>query len=205
MRLLISQPNWLCSFPAAKPLRNSKEITLCGLLASFGQTESSGADPLVCNPTPGRVWPRQRSASPFASQLPSRNLASFGQIDAPSKPKEKPPFADNWLRLVSRLPDQKKSRELQEIGFVWSNRGSGPSVGKSAAAARPSAQCRLVFAKLGIRHNLEGGPPGPRGTPSSRSSLEESGACHHRQVGQGAGCERGRPPHYLCRWRNWEN
>src|ERR1017187_10651387 len=44
-----------------------------------------------------------------------------------------------------------------------------------------------------------GGPPGPRGTPSSRSSLEESSPSRSRQAGQGAGRGRGRPPHYSCR------
>ncbi len=46
-----------------------------------------------------------------------------------------------------------------------------------------------------------GGPPGPRGTPSSRSSLAESSAGHWREAGQGAGCGRGRPPHKLRGYR----
>jgi serine/threonine protein kinase len=40
-----------------------------------------------------------------------------------------------------------------------------------------------------------GGPPGPRGTPSSRSSLEESGCCVPGQADQGVGCGPGGPPH----------
>jgi len=47
---------------------------------------------------------------------------------------------------------------------------------------------------LGLR-GLWGGPPGPRGTPSSRPSLAESGACHWREAGQGAGRGPGGPPH----------
>jgi hypothetical protein len=52
----------------------------------------------------------------------------------------------------------------------------------------------LSFSKAGDSALLEGGPPGPRGTPSSRFSLEESGACHSRQAGLGAGCALVRAP-----------
>src|ERR1035441_9961941 len=48
-------------------------------------------------------------------------------------------------------------------------------------------------------YKVWGGLPGPRGTPSSRSSLEESSPSTTRQAGQGAGRGRGRPPHQLCR------
>ena len=46
-------------------------------------------------------------------------------------------------------------------------------------------QCHFSFPKAGARGQWWGGP-GPRGTPSSRSFFEESGACHHRRAGQGA-------------------
>jgi len=45
----------------------------------------------------------------------------------------------------------------------------------------------LSFPKLGPCFIWWGGPPGPRGTPSSRFSVEESSSSTTRQAGQGAG------------------
>jgi len=42
--------------------------------------------------------------------------------------------------------------------------------------------------------SMVGRTPGPRGTPSSRSFFVESGACHRRRAGQGAGSGPGGPP-----------
>src|ERR1035441_5409928 len=61
----------------------------------------------------------------------------------------------------------------------------------------------LIFPEHGVLHELCGGPPGAcplgHGTPSSRSSLEESSPSTTQQAGQGAGGPkghpRGRPPH----------
>jgi len=82
-------------------------------------------------------------------------------------------------------------------------------VGSPDAVKRAEAQCHLVFGTSRVLHKWWGGPPG-RGalwarTPSSRSFLEESGDCHDRGAGQGAGCGRGRPPTIDARCRNWEN
>src|ERR1035441_3301239 len=43
--------------------------------------------------------------------------------------------------------------------------------GKPVAANM--AQCHLVLATAGFGRKLEGGPPGPRGTPSSRSRISD--------------------------------
>jgi hypothetical protein len=56
----------------------------------------------------------------------------------------------------------------------------------------------LRFHVGGILHKRWGGPPGPRGSPWTRSSPKESSDCHPRQAGQGAGCGPGGPPHLLC-------
>ena len=50
----------------------------------------------------------------------------------------------------------------------------------------------LSFPKVGIRHNLWGGPPGPRGTPSSRGLEQENQHLAKREqadagVGRGPG------------------
>src|SRR5260370_34335221 len=57
----------------------------------------------------------------------------------------------------------------------------------------------LSFPTSGILHLLWGGPPGPRGTPTSRRLIEGSIAYHYGKAGQGAGCGSGDPPHNLCR------
>ena len=62
------------------------------------------------------------------------------------------------------------------------------------------AQHHLVLALAAGLHLRWGGPPGPRGSPWTRSRLEEPSACHSRKAGQGAGCGPGGPPHHLCQW-----
>jgi len=52
---------------------------------------------------------------------------------------------------------------------------------------------------------LWGGPPGPRGTPTSRSPVEESAACHGEKADLGVGRGRGRPPHYFVQIPEVEN
>jgi len=53
----------------------------------------------------------------------------------------------------------------------------------------------LVFPIVGFCIIGGADPPGPRGTPSSRSFLEKSGTCDHQGAGQGAGRGPGGPPH----------
>src|SRR6266446_6908129 len=59
----------------------------------------------------------------------------------------------------------------------------------------------MLFVKTWIRHKLWGGPPGPRGSPWTRSWLIPHKDLQLRgEAGQGAGRGPGGPPHNLCRW-----
>jgi hypothetical protein len=51
------------------------------------------------------------------------------------------------------------------------------------------SQCHLVFPKLW------GGPPGPRGSPWTRSFANEIRLVQYRQADEGVGCGPGGPPH----------
>src|SRR5271156_3458753 len=63
---------------------------------------------------------------------------------------------------------------------------SKPCAGTSTR--RKSASSRRATSPRPQPSNLWGGPPGPRGSPWTRSVLEKSNACHARTSGQGAGC-----------------
>ena len=63
----------------------------------------------------------------------------------------------------------------------------------------------LSFSSGGYLCNSWGGPPGPRGSPRTRSSLEESGVCHRRQADRGVGRGPGGPPHNLAEYSFGEN
>src|SRR2546427_2002210 len=59
----------------------------------------------------------------------------------------------------------------------------------------------MLFVKRWIRHKLWVGPPGPRGSPWTRSWLIAHKDLQLRgEAGQGAGRGPGGPPHNLCRW-----
>src|SRR5688572_14412198 len=57
----------------------------------------------------------------------------------------------------------------------------------------------LSFSKLPILQNLWGGPPGPRGTPSSRYPPNDIRHLQRKQADEGVGRGPGGPPHNQCR------
>jgi hypothetical protein len=91
----------------------------------------------------------------------------------------------------------------EEDEIKTGERRGGRGRGGSAAALGARALMPHSFPISGQLHKLWGGPPGQRGTPSSRSGLEESSRCIPGQADQGVGCGPGGPPHNSCRTRSF--
>src|SRR5439155_2536876 len=56
------------------------------------------------------------------------------------------------------------------------------------------AQCRKLFSSAGMLHKLWGGPPGPRGSPRTRRSPEESISCRPSGPARGPAADQGVRP-----------
>jgi hypothetical protein len=88
---------------------------------------------------------------------------------------------------------------------TWRLLDSKPAGGAIPVIADANSLTYVLHRSVGEEFELDGvalcgGPPGPRGTPSSRLHLPESSTQSHQEADQGVGCGPGGPPHN-CRDR----
>ena len=116
--------------------------------------------------------------------------------------------AGGWLESSSRVVAASERADDQSwAGPAQSNpsRRAWWPPARSVDAARTSAQCHLVFAKLGIRHNWRADPLVRAGRPRPALLSKNQALATIDKPARGPGADAGVRPTIYAGGRNWEN